>query len=106
MVLTAHASAEDVGNLQETLFLSIGCRMKLLENVLSKHSLVNGAFGTVHKIICQDGKARHRAPFVLLVRFDDYASTGFLRTENSDILVPIFISTREFFRGNNSFHIT
>jgi ATP-dependent DNA helicase PIF1 len=100
----AQASTEDAGNLQATLFLSIGCRIMLLENLWTEHGLVNGAFGTVHEIVWQegDGEARHRAPFALLVKFDKYTGPGFLHTENDDILVPVFMSTREFRLGNVS----
>ena len=76
----------------------------LLENLWTEHGLVNGAFGTVHEIVWQegDGEARHRAPFALLVKFDKYTGPGFLHTENDDILVPVFMSTREFRLGNVS----
>jgi ATP-dependent DNA helicase PIF1 len=99
-----HASTEDAGNLEATLLLSIGCRIMLLENLWTEHGLANGAFGTVHEIVWQegDGEARHRVPFALLVKFDHYTGPGFLCTENDEILVPIFMSTREFFRGHNS----
>jgi ATP-dependent DNA helicase PIF1 len=36
------------------------------------------------------------------VKFDKYTGPGFLRTENNDILVPVFMSTREFRLGNFS----
>jgi len=93
-----HASTEDAGNLEATLLLSIGCRIMLLENLWTEHGLVNGAFGTVHEIVWQegDGEAGHRTPFALLVKFDHYTGPGFLCTENDEILVPIFVSTREF----------
>lgn len=100
----AEASTEDAGNLQAILLLSIGSRIMLMENLWTERGLVNGAFGTIHDIIWKegDGEVRHRAPFALLVKFDGYTGPGFLRTENDDILVPIFMSTREFFRGNVS----
>jgi hypothetical protein len=50
-----HASTEDAGNLEATLLLSIGCRIMLLENLWTEHGLVNGAFGTVHEIVWQEG---------------------------------------------------
>ncbi|OXV07665.1 hypothetical protein Egran_04570 [Elaphomyces granulatus] len=98
-----YASTDDAGNLEATLHLSIGSRVMLSENVWTEHGLVNGAFGTVHEIVWQegDGEARHRAPFALLVKFDNYTGPGFVCTENDEILVPIFMSTREFFQRNN-----
>ena len=68
----------------------------LLENLSS-----TGAFGTVHEFVWQegDGEVRHLA---LLVKFDKYIGPDFLRTENDDILVPVFMSTREFRLGNVS----
>jgi hypothetical protein len=58
----------------------------LVENLWTEHGPVSGAFGTVHDIIWKegDGKAHYRAPFALLVKFDNYTGPGFLRTENDD----------------------
>jgi ATP-dependent DNA helicase PIF1 len=96
----AEVSTEDAGNLHATLLLSIGCRIMSVENRWTERGLVNGAFGTAHDIIWKEGdsEARYRAPFALLVKFDNCTGPEFLRTGNGDILVPIFKSTREFFR--------
>jgi ATP-dependent DNA helicase PIF1 len=78
----------------------------LVENLWTERGLVNGAFGTVRDIIWKEGdsEGRCRAPFALLVKFDNYTGPEFLRTGNGDIciLMPIFKSTREFFRDRIS----
>jgi hypothetical protein len=45
----------------------------------------------IHDIVWQegDGDPRHRAPFALLVKFDNYSGLGLLQTGGDDVHVPI-----------------
>ena len=97
------ASTEEGGNLPATLLLSIGARVMLLENIWTERGLVNGAFGVVRDIVwrAEDGDPRHNPPFALLIKFDNYSGPSLVTTsEDTDIIVPIFLSTREFVKGN------
>ena len=57
--------------LQSELFLSIGCRIMLLNNTWTSGGLVYGLLGTVRAILYNKSTPPQQ-PYVILLEFDDF----------------------------------
>ncbi|KAF6820018.1 hypothetical protein CSOJ01_01086 [Colletotrichum sojae] len=87
----------DVGSLHNKVHLCIGSRVMLTENTWVEAGLCNGALGTVKDIVWADGADwMTDQPLAILCSFDIYK--GPVQVSGPGI-VPIFRSTREFYKG-------
>ena len=82
--------------LDTTMILAEGARVMLRMNLWDKAGLVNGAMGTVHKIIYRDDMPPG-LPYCVLVKFDDYTGPSIL--ENDPKIVPIQPYTARWSKG-------
>ena len=90
-------SHEDAENLYQTVFLAIGARIRLTQNVWVEH-LINGSMGVIHDIDWPAGTDPRKAmPRAVLVKFDHYTGPA-LFTDPADgrPIVPILPVRREF----------
>ncbi|KAJ5183745.1 hypothetical protein N7492_001361 [Penicillium capsulatum] len=94
----AKASAKEASNLTQDLFLSIGCRVMLLNNTWVERGLVNGSFATIRDIVwlSTTEDVHESPPAALLVEFDAYDGPIWLQDDQRHRLVPIIPVTREF----------
>ena len=76
-----------LGNLQYRLYLKLGCKVSLIENISVKNGLVNGSEGVLKDIIF-----KNRVPVILLIKFECYSEDFIIDSEK---IVPIFLSDRE-----------
>src|SRR6185437_11504086 len=97
-------SSRDAGSLEMRIPLGIGARIMLLENLWVSRSLVNGSIGTIDDIIWEEGADwRSDPPLAICVAFDGYIGPAVLYYNDvGQPVVPIFRSTREFFKGNEA----
>jgi hypothetical protein len=90
----------DVDNLHITISLSINCRIILCENIWTKQGLVNGSLSTVRDIVWALKKNAKRDPsLALLVHFNNYNGPYLAVTDDGLLLMLIFRSRKEFYRG-------
>lgn len=85
-----HVSAEDMGGLEPTLYLSKQARVMLTRNLWTKAGLCNGAMGTVRDIIFAENHRPPMLPIAVIVQFDqeDYIGPSFC--EDIPNCVPIY----------------
>ena len=76
----------------------------LLKNLWVLRSLVNGSISTIDDIIQEEGAdQRSDPPLAICVAFDGYTRpTVLYHNDAGQPIVPIFRSTREFFKGNEA----
>ncbi|KAL7297079.1 hypothetical protein TKK_0009504 [Trichogramma kaykai] len=63
---------EDNSGLADTLFLTIGCRVMLIDNPWVEGGLVNGSLGNIVAILYEDNVQPPNLPTYILVKFDTY----------------------------------
>jgi len=92
------ASHEDAENLYQTVFLAIGARVCLTQNVWVEQGLINGSMGVIHDIDWPAGTDPRKAmPRAVLVKFDHYTGPAlFTDPEDGRPVVPILPVRREF----------
>jgi len=97
----AKVESDEAGNLRKVLYLAIGCRVMLLENLWTEAGLVNGSIGTVTDLVWRPGvlDPRKEPPQAVLVKFDRY--TGVSISDQQPGVVPILRSTREWLKGQS-----
>lgn len=66
------ASEDLTRGIPSKLYLSIGCRVMLRDNLWVKGGLVNGSLGTVRAIVYDTGISPPSLPMYVLVEFDKY----------------------------------
>lgn len=66
----AAAKPDDAGSLYPVLFLATGARVMLTANLWQEVGLCNGAGGTVHALLYQNGHQPPDLPIAVLVNFD------------------------------------
>jgi len=98
-------SSRDAGSLEIRIPLGIGARIMLFENLWVLRSLVNGSISTIDNIIWEEGADwRSDPPLAICVAFDGYTGPAVLyHNDAGQPVVPIFRSTREFFKGNKAY---
>ena len=91
------ATTEEAGNLESKLFLAIGAKVMLTQNIWTEQGLVNGAIGMVCDIVWDDGvtSPREEPPLALLINFEEYQGPEFVM-QGEKRLIPIFRVTSEF----------
>lgn len=67
-----NASEDLARGLPSKLYLSVGCRVMLRDNLWVKGGLVNGSLGTVRAIVYDTGVQPPSLPLYILVEFDKY----------------------------------
>src|SRR5579871_3031496 len=95
-----NAPTDIASNLHATLPLSINCRVMLSSNIWVQCGLVNGAIGTVRRILWKPDTTRPQdtQPAVVFVEFDEYTPglTGSISIDGR-CCVPVFPVTNEFY---------
>ena len=94
-----HLSAEDMGGLEPTIYLSKNARVMLTRNLWTEAGLCNGAMGTVRHIIFAENQTPPMLPIAIIVEFDDKEYIGPSFCEDIPNCVPIYPVTR--FSNNN-----
>lgn len=69
-------SAEKMGGLEPTIYLSEKARVMLTRNLWTKAGFCNGAMGTVHHIILPENHTPSMLPIAIIVQFDDHDYIG------------------------------
>jgi len=83
----AFSASDDMANrLSNILYLSLGCRVMLRQNLNVSLGLVNGSLGTVIDLIYKENKGPPQVPLFVIVKFD-----GFDGFESIDGNVPITV---------------
>ena len=83
--------------MESKLFLAIGAKVMLTQNIWTEQGLVNGAIGMVCDIVWDDGvtSPREEPPLALLINFEGYQGPEFVM-QGEKKLIPIFRVTSEF----------
>ena len=85
-----HASADDMGGLEPTIYLSKKARVMLTRNLWTEVGLCNGAMGTVVDIIYAEAHQPPVLPIAIIVQFDDKDYSGPTFCENIPNCVPLY----------------
>jgi ATP-dependent exoDNAse (exonuclease V) alpha subunit len=89
------ATDEEAEGLASELYISIGARVMLTQNLWTEMGLVNGALGIVRDISWLAGPVNPGdMPEFILVEFDQYSGPEFGDCGSNRI--PVFLSTRQF----------
>lgn len=91
----AATKSKDTGGLLPVIFIAKGARIMLTANLWQEVGLCNGAAGTVHDIVYQEGHCPPSLPVAVLVQFDDYCGPEFYRN-----CIPITPITFEWTSGS------
>lgn len=83
-------SAEEMGGLEPTIYLSKRARVMLTRNLWTKAGLCNGAMGTVRHIILPENHTRSMLPIAIIVQFDDDDYIGPSFCKDLPNCVPIY----------------
>ena len=83
-------SAEEMGGLEPTIYLSKKARVMLTRNLWTKAGLCNGAMGTVHHIIFPENHTPSMLPIAIIVQFDDSDYIGPSFCKDLPNCVPIY----------------
>ncbi|KAJ5143430.1 uncharacterized protein N7515_002217 [Penicillium bovifimosum] len=104
----ARADDDVAGNLANELFVSIGCRIMLQENIWTDRRLVNGPFATVRDIIwsATTVDALHTRPDALIVTVDGYTKPAWKTDYQGRALLPTLPVTRTFLVDGHECHRT
>ena len=94
------ASVETASGLSSVLFLSVGSRVMLSRNLWSEAGLVNGAMGTIYKILYKPGSKPSDLPVAVLVKFDKFLGKSFIKEHEN--IVPIVPEQIEWFDDGKS----
>ena len=102
--ITLKASKEMDGGLVDKLYLAVGCRVMLRDNLWVRGGLVNGTLGTVHAIVYDTNTAPPSLPLYILVQFDNYQGP-YIKEKLFPIItkdVTWHLNNQKFYEG--SFH--
>ena len=98
---------DDVDGLSKTMFLFVGARVMITQNIWTKEGLVNGAMSTVHSILWNDSV---QDPFeiisaIVMLHVDDYDGVGCVDIDGQRV-VSILLVNITFEVGNIVCHRT
>lgn len=93
----ASIKADDAGGLYPVVFLAVGAKVMLTANLWQEVGLCNGAAGTVHQLLYQEGHQPPDLPIAVIVNFNTYAGPPFLAGHPT--MVPIPLLTFEWNTG-------
>lgn len=95
----ASTKPDDAGGLYPVTYLSKQAPVMLTANLWQQVGLCNGAAGTVHQILYQEGHSPPSLPIAVLVDFPNYSGPPFF--EDRPICIPIPPILSEWTSGSN-----
>ena len=93
------ADARDFWGLKNVLYLSVGSKVMLRINLLTKFGLVNGSQGIIRDIIYDENATENDMPKVIIVEFPDYTGDPLLGEKYPKCIPIAPFTAQSFYRG-------
>lgn len=98
-------SAFYCGDLEKTLFLSLGCKVMLKSNVAPHIGLYNGCVGPIIELIYENPTdcATFKLPNYIIVEFESYSGDPFFKGKGREKWVPVMPETHTINDADGTF---
>ena len=97
--IALNANARDFWGLKNVLYLSVGSKVMLRINLLTKFGLVNGSQGIIRDIIFDENATENDMPKVIIVEFPDYTGKPLLDEKHPKCIPIVPFTAQSLYRG-------
>ena len=97
--IALNADAKDFWGLKNVLYFSVGSKVMLRINLLTKYGLVNGSQGIIRDIIFDENATENDMPKVIIVEFSDYTGKPLLGEKYPKCIPIVPFTAQSLYRG-------